>query len=195
MDRWIAAGVACLAVAALAGQFAQMPEGAPEAVWARLWLMAGFFTILTNGLIAVTMTARALGARIGAAWALTLVVAIVMVSAVYHAVLAALWSPQGLAWWSDQGLHSAVPLAYGAWWLAFAGKRLRWSALAACLAWPLGYCAYALVRGGLTGFWPYPFLDGSLLTPAELARNIAGLSLAFAILAAGLIAACRRFIR
>lgn len=149
-----------------------------------LWRMAGFFTILTNLALAAHMAAVAMGWRIGASRAAGLLLSILMVGIVYHLILARLWSPQGLAWWADQGLHTATPLGMALWWAIFAPKGLGWRDLPHWLAWPLAYCAYALVRGAATGFWPYPFLNADVLGWTAVAVNVLGMLVAFAALGA-----------
>ena len=154
----------------------------------RLWRMAGYFTILTNLLVALSMLAVGLRAPINAAWAAGLTLWITMVGIVYHAVLARLWAPVGLAYWADQGLHTAVPLLMAAWWAAFAPKAVTVRHLPLWLIWPLAYCVYALIRGTLTGFWAYPFIDVSMLGWTRVGLNVLGLLAAFAVLGAGLLA-------
>ena len=107
---------------------------------------------------------------------------ILMVGVIYHLILARLWASQGLAYWADQGLHTAVPLATLGWWLAFAPKDIRLRDLPFWLIWPLAYSLYSLIRGAVTGFWPYPFFDLPALGPLRLCVNIAGLVLAFSLL-------------
>lgn len=189
MDRTLAALTAILAMASLVGQYLDLPKGGS------LWLMLAFFTVLTNAVLAATSLARALGVRIGPRWALTLTASILIVAAIYHLILARLWAPQGLAWWADQGLHSAVPLVWTAWWLAFADKRLRPADVFPSLVWPVLYCLYALVRGSMTGFWPYPFLDGAHLSAAQIAWNILGLTVIFAAVSGLLIRLGQRLSR
>lgn len=161
----------------------------------RLWVMAGYFTILTNVLVAFTMLLAALKIAIPAPWAAGLTVWIVAVGFAYHALLAGLFAPTGLAWWADQGLHSLVPALTLAWWLVFADKAVAPRDMTLWLAWPAIYCAYALTRGQMTGFWPYPFLDAGTLGWAAVAVNVAGLVLAFALLGAGALALARRSVR
>lgn len=161
------------------------------------WRLLGFFTIVTNFLIALTMTARAFG-RWPRRWpderhALgALAVSIALVAAVYHLVLAKLWNPVGLHWWSDQGVHTAVPALFGVYWLMLAPKSgLRWSDSGRWMLYPSLYAAYALGRGAIEGWYPYPFLDvGKLGYPVVLA-NIGGLALIVGLGASVLIGYAR----
>ena len=49
-------------------------------------------------------------------------------------------------------------------WIFFVPKgTLRWSQPLFWLVYPLLYVSYCLIRGALTGFYPYPFVDVTLL--------------------------------
>lgn len=156
-----------------------------------LWRLAGYFTILTNLLVALMTALVALRWRVPGGLAYAAVLAIVMVGLVYHTLLAGLNDPQDLAWWADQGLHMAVPLLMLGWWLMFAPAP-RWQALISGMIWPMVYLIYALLRGGVTGFWPYPFLDAARLGWGGVALNSAGMVLAFTGVGTVLIALKRR---
>lgn len=187
-----ALAVTLIAYAALAAQ-AVVTWRLTGQVWATLWSLVGYFTVLTNLLVAVSyrlMMAR--GRTLSAGWLGGLTLWIALVGVVYHLLLARLWSPEGLGWWADQGLHSAVPVLTALWWALFApksGLTLRHPTL--WLAWPLGFVAYALIRGGATGFYPYPFIDVAALGYAKVGLNAAGLALAFWIGGAGLVLLAR----
>jgi hypothetical protein len=132
----------------------------------------------------------AIGGRATAGVAGAVTLAIIGVGVLYHALLARLFSHTGLAWWVDQGLHTAVPLAVALWWLTF--LRQGWPALLPVwLAWPTVYVAYALGRGALTGFWPYPFLDADKLGWPAVLLVLPGLFAAFAALGLAMIAIAR----
>jgi hypothetical protein len=139
-----------------------------------------YFTILTNVLVAATMAAVAAGRAPMARWIGGVLLAILVVGAVYHALLARLWAPQGLALVADQLLHTLSPLAVLGWWLAFGKKAsLRWSDALVWLVWPFGYCIYALVRARFSGSYPYPFIDLPKLGWLGLAKSTASLAAAF----------------
>jgi hypothetical protein len=63
------------------------------------------------------------------------------------------------------------------------------------LIWPAACAAYALVRGAVTGVWPYPFLDADTLGWPMVALNVAALVTAFAGAGLGLVAVARRLPR
>lgn len=145
-----------------------------------VWVFLGFFTILTNTLVAVTLSTPIVAARsrIGRFFARPgtlagVAVNIALVCVAYNLLLRQVWNPQGAQKLADELLHDVVPLAFVIHaWLAnrAAGPlfvaRFRWA------AWPLAYFAYALVRGAMTGFYAYPFIDvprlgyGGVLTNA-----------------------------
>jgi hypothetical protein len=145
-----------------------------------LWLMAGYFTILSNALAALVLGRAALtGVPVAPVPAGALALSLGLVGIVYHLLLAGLWAPVGLAFWADQGLHNAMPALVVLWWWFLADKRgLRATAPLGWLAWPAAYLVYALIRGGLTRWYPYPFLDLAALGPGAVALNLAGLLLA-----------------
>ncbi|MGV8988222.1 MAG: Pr6Pr family membrane protein [Cypionkella sp.] len=188
LSRFTALLIATLALASLRGQFDAM-EPAPVAD--KLWVMAGYFTILTNLLVAAMMFAVARRWKMSGVVAAGMVVSVALVGLVYHLVLARLWNPEGAAWWADQGLHTAVPLAVMGWWVAFAPKDIAGRDLPKWLIWPVIYCVYALGRGYATGFWPYPFLNADALGLGVLALNIVGLLAVLAALGAGVIGVAR----
>lgn len=177
--RLTAFALAILGLASLRAQFDALPN-IPDAAQ-RIWAMAAFFTILTNALLTAHLLAITNRWQISAVRAASLLLSIVMVGLIYHGLLSDLWAPTGLGWWADQGLHSAMPLGYAAWWLAFAPKDLRLQDLPKALLWPLLYLVYALIRGVKTGFWPYPFLNADTLGWPHLALNCAALVLAFSL--------------
>ena len=103
-SRVFAFAVAILALAALLAQYRVLPKAmGADTVAQRVWIMAGYFTVLTNALVAIHLLAVSAGWQISASRAAGLVVSICMVAMVYHLVLAALWAPVGLAWWADHG--------------------------------------------------------------------------------------------
>lgn len=145
-----------------------------------LVVLAGYFTILTNLIVAATLTAIAIGRAVGVSLigAATLFIAIVGI--VYSLVLRALWNPDGWQKVADMGLHDAVPLLAVAFWFAFVPKGgLAWRDPVIWLAFPLAYFVHALLRGATTGWWAYPFLNADALGHATVLRNAVILTAAF----------------
>ncbi|MAM63646.1 Pr6Pr family membrane protein [Maritimibacter sp. UBA3975] len=158
-----------------------------------VWVILGYFTVLTNLLVFATFARMALAGRmLSASWLGGLTLWIAIVGVVYHTLLANIWEPQGLALWADQGLHTLTPLLTLAFWVAFAPKAaLTWMDAVRWLSWPLIYTIYALIRGMFTGRYPYPFIDLTVLSPGQVAVNSVGLSVAFLIGGLVLIAISR----
>jgi hypothetical protein len=64
---------------------------------------------------------------------------------------------------------------------------LRPALIPAFLVFPVAYAIYSLVRGGLTGWYPYPFLDLRAHTAPEIVVNLVFLTIGFALFAAMLV--------
>lgn len=147
----------------------------------------GFFTVLTNILICVTLTIPRMAPTsapgrffsrpsVGAGVATS----ISLVGIAYHLLLRNVWAPEGLQWLADVLLHYAVPLLYVVhWWLAAPKASLRWVDPLIWCTYPAAYCAYALVRGALLDRYPYPFIDVNTLGYLQALLNACGLLLAF----------------
>ena len=146
-----------------------------------------FFTILTNLLVALVFSAIALrrpGGRVqflsSPSVQAATTVYIVIVGVVYQLLLRQLWNPQGAAWVADFLLHSVVPAGYVLYWLLFAPRTgLRWKDAVQWLAYPGVYVVYVLVRGAVSGFYPYPFVDVKVLGYGRVSANAAVLMLVF----------------
>lgn len=189
LARLSAFALAVIGLAALRAQFDAL-TGVALAV-DRIWAMLGYFTILTNAVLVVHLLAITKGWQISASRAAGLLVAIGAVGIIYHALLASQFPTEGLGWWADLGLHTAMPLGYAAWWLGFAPKAVRWRNLPEWLIWPAIYAGYALIRGQITGFWPYSFLNAEALGWAHVGRNLAALLVALALLSLAIAALAR----
>ena len=146
-----------------------------------------YFTVLTNLFVALSATLPLVAGAtppgrffakpevLGCA-----ITSIVIVGAGYHLLLRNAWSPQGLQLLADNLLHYVVPLCALAYWVVFA-PRNRLAALAP-LAWciyPVGYFIYALIRGELTGMYPYYFIDVAELGFAKVLANSAAMLVVF----------------
>lgn len=150
-----------------------------------------FFTILTNLLVALTLTAPtlALGTAVGRLFAMSEVatgvaVAITMVGGAYVTLLRHVWDPQGAQLVADVALHYFTPVIFVLyWWLAIPKSGLRWSAVPWMLLYPLTYLGYTIVRGALSGDYAYYFLDAVALGYRRFAVNALGLSALFVVIA------------
>ncbi len=162
---------AVVAIAALVLQLALVLNGGrvldetdqPD-LWVRLVRFFAYFTIQSNILVAVTATQLARDpVRDGAAWRvvrLAAVVGITVTGVVHFFLLRPLLDLDGADWLADKLLHMAVPVVAVIGWALFGPRprvELREVKLAIC--WPFAWLAVILVAGGLSGWYPYPFLD------------------------------------
>lgn len=188
MGRALASIGLIVGLCGLVGQFAwSVPaylsagRSLPGAVVAVL----GYFTILTNIAVILAYLAaltgrprffRQAGVRAG------LAMAIAVVAIVYHFVLARLWQPAGLLLFADTVLHYAAPAIYLVWWaLSGRGGSARPADLPYWLVYPLAYLFCALAHGGVTGQYPYPFLDLAANGPASVAISVGIMLTLFAV--------------
>lgn len=152
----------------------------------------GYFTILTNILVATAFTAHVMpdgnrlksffhGPHVRAALALYILV----VAVVYHMVLAELHNPVGLNALTNIGLHTVIPVLYIFDWVIFANKRLlSYKTIPLWIIYPLVYGFLTLGRGLLTGFYPYPFLDVTQVGFSGFATSMLGFTVLYGIGAA-----------
>lgn len=152
--------------------------GAPEAVWRYL----GYFTVLANLFAALVLSGAAAG-WIGPRREFMAATAMILVGIVYSLLLRESWSPQGLQKLADIALHDVQPVLVTLFWLSRGHGRLGSHDIAAALIVPLAFCVYALTRGAIEGWYPYPFLDVAQFGAAAVARNCAGIAIAFLAMA------------
>ncbi len=195
-DRIFAGAIAVSAWSGLAiqfvllvGAFARTGDGA----FAGVWRFFAFFTILTNILVASAATGWLVQRRPSARVMAMIAVSIAVVGAIYVIVLRPLWNPQGWQLVADVLMHYVTPIGFVAFWLGVAPTRtLAWRDAAWMLIYPAGYLVYALARGAVDGFYPYPFIDLPKIGAAQLALNSAGLVGLFAVLSLAAVALKRR---
>lgn len=187
---WLIVGVALLSLAGQAYVLVGLTAERGGHFGHALWVFFGFFTILTNILVTCACWFRLRGGWPGA-WPSQriafagLALCIALVGLVYHLLLSNLWNPVGLHWWADQGLHSVVPVLFVAYWVLHAPKAgLVWRDALRWLVYPALYFAYALARGAVDGWYPYPFLDVGRLGYGPVLVN--GLAIAAILFVAGL---------
>jgi hypothetical protein len=184
MLKAAAALVAIVCWAGLAVQFS-LTYGSQHDFVSSAWILARFFTILTNLALALIMTWVATGGRPSALLLGGLTLASLFVGIVYALLLQKLHDLSGAALVADILLHKISPVLMALWWLLFSPRaKLRSSAPFWWALYPLLYFAYVLARGREDGRYPYPFIDLSRLGWLQTALNAAGI--AFAFILAGL---------
>ena len=192
--RCVAAAAATVAWLALCLQLWLVIEKANTdgtLVSAALWRFFGYFTILTNLLVAIVASAMALKAKnsLRAAPArLAAATAIVMVGIVYSLALRHVWTPTGWQAVADHALHDVTPGAFLIAWLLWPHGGLMWRHGVVAISFPLLYVVYAMARGQIDGWYAYWFLDPSALSFLQLGGNVVLLSATFLAAALSLIA-------
>ncbi|MEZ5331796.1 MAG: Pr6Pr family membrane protein [Thermoanaerobaculia bacterium] len=196
--RGFALPAAALGWLALAGQLFFTVErvvGRGGSVAAGVVRYLGYFTILTNLLVALAWTAHACG---GWLWdrfferpkvRTGIAAAIVLVGLAYALLLRNVWNPQGLEKAIDVVLHDVLPALFVAyWWIWVPKAALRWSDAFVWALYPLGYFVYTLLRGPLLAHYPYPFLDVAELGYGRTLVNGLGLLAVFLVVSWLLVA-------
>ena len=133
-----------------------------------------FFTILTNILVAVYFTIKALGKdQLDKAGLLTAItVYITIVGLVYQVLLRHIWQPTGLQMVVDELLHSVNPLLVISYWYLFEKKFfVHYKEVFKWMIYPVVYLLYILTRGSFSGFYPYPFINVSEIGISQTLLN------------------------
>ena len=174
----------------------EMARANGDGVWHGVWMYVAFFTILTNLLAAAALTAAALRKATGflvSPGAVTGIAAsIILVSISYNLLLRNTWDPQGWQLVADLILHDFTPLLFvGWWWLVASAQPLRYAEILPWCGYPIAYFVYAMARGAVTGFYPYPFIHVAALGLGQVVVNALVILLGFVVIAALLIAVSR----
>ena len=157
-----------------------------------------FFTILTNTLLVLVY----LGAVVrGQRWLMlfrkpvtraTAAATITLVGTYYHFALSGLYQVDGLLEVCIVIMHYVAPVLYLIW---FAGWNrtgtLKWAAIPKMLVYPLVYLIFILLRGAVTGEYPYPSFDVAVLGYGPVAVTSAVLLVALIVFNAVAIAVDR----
>jgi hypothetical protein len=193
MLRLVAALIAAVIWFALVLQFFLSLKTAGErGIVFGIAMYLAFFTVLTNLIVAVVLTMPLLSpqSRFGRfcerhETVAGVAVNIALVGITYNLLLRNVWDPQGWQLVADILLHQVVPIVFVvyAWLLARErvpsySSRVRWA------IWPVLYFVYALVRGAMTGFYPYPFMDVGTIGYLRVFENAIGLVIAYFAIAA-----------
>jgi hypothetical protein len=173
-----------------------VPEGI-DTPWERFLDWITYFTILSNVLVAVVLTMLVLGPSLftrrtagGAAWrALRLdSVLMIVITGVLYNLLLAEGEKSGWDQVSNSMLHMATPLLTLIVWI-IAGPRglITGRTIGLSLLLPLLWAVFALVRGGVVGAYPYPFLDVTANGLTSVLVFIAVIVVIAVVLALGLL--------
>lgn len=151
----------------------------------------GFFTILTNILVAASLTLVYVkgisenGHFLTRPKTLTATaVYITIVGLIYNVILRFQWAPEGLAKLVDELLHSFIPVLFIFFWIKFVPKQsIKWKNILSWLIYPLVYLGYTLLRGSFAAWYPYPFINVTDLGYEKVVMNSAMVTVAFLVIA------------
>lgn len=159
-----------------------------------------YFTLDTNVLVALAMGWSALApesgpgkffSKPGVRAALTLY--ILLVGLVYHFMLREIWTPYGWAKVSNFMLHYVTPVLMLSNWLLISRKDgLRLLHVPAWMAFPAVYAVLVMLRGAMTGIYPYGFLNAAQIGWGASLTHIVELFLAMGLAGCIMVAAARR---
>jgi hypothetical protein len=140
----------------------------------RLWRFFSYFTTQANLLVVATSLSLAFRAdRDGSTWRvvrLNALTGITITALVHWFLLHPLDNFRGLLWASDTLVHIIVPVLVVLGWLVFGPRRrINVRVVLLGLIWPVLWLIYTFVVGGLTGWYPYFFLDLEQTRSGEVA--------------------------
>ena len=146
-----------------------------------------YFTILSNLLVAISLTPLVFAAKTNLGYKLSLPTSksavalyILIVGLVYNLVLRDIWEPKGWQLIADNLLHVIVPIAYLTYWLIFTGRKtLNYKDILSWTIFPFLYLIYSLIRGYYVNWYPYPFLDVAQFGYQQVLINAFFVMLAF----------------
>jgi hypothetical protein len=146
-----------------------------------------FFTMVSNLVVAVVSTMLAIDPSRSGRWFDGLrLAALVMISVtgiVYWLLLAG-EPTTGLDWVANMLVHSVVPVAaVGSWLLVGPHGRFRGGLLPLMLLIPVAWLVFAMLRGAISGYYPYFFMDVTEVGYAMASLRILGV-VAFALIVA-----------
>jgi hypothetical protein len=163
------------------------PATQDVAVAERVVRYFSFFTIVSNGIIAIITTAIAiapdsrLSKRLQNGSVLTAAaVYISIVAVVYSLFLRSVVNAQGWHLISDHIVHDAVPPLFVLYWLMYASKQdVQWLDPVKWLIVPVLYIAYSLIHGAFDSWYPYWFADVAKLGYSTALKNSGFVLMAF----------------
>lgn len=191
------ATTAVVAVTALVLQLVLVLGADGASLGVRLGRLVSYFTIQSNLLVAVgTATLARDPERDGTTWRavrLAGLVGITVTGLVHFFLLRPLIHVHGWDLVCDRMLHVAVPALTVVGWLLLGPRpRVTWQAFGWALAWPLAWLVWTLTVGGLTGWYPYPFLDVDEKGWGSVLGTSLGITVLFLLLFAAVAALDRR---
>ncbi len=170
-----------------------------------IWNMLRMFTIITNLLVGLVFARLAWKGTEAVSPMIVggIMLAIVLVGAVFNLLLAML--PHQTIWDAigDYTHHIAAPILVPLWWLLFSPHgRLRWSDPFLWALYPLAYSAFTFVRAqlmpsgtGIHSRYPYFFMDVDQFGLLTVALNLSAIAAGFVIVGMLVIILDRKLVR
>lgn len=155
-----------------------------------LFIYLGYFTILTNILCVLVAASHSskFADSLSLAWlrkpwmVTTAATSILNVGIQYHLLLSQKYNPIGLQYLANVSHHYILPVLFVFfWWCSVPRGALHWQDLGRIVIYPISYFLYLIIRGELTGLYPYFFFDVSQIGYTEALRNAAGITLASSV--------------
>jgi hypothetical protein len=155
--------------------------------WDAIGVLLGYFTVTTNLLVAAVLTVNVVGRTPERVWWVSaesgVAMFIAVVGAVFHFLLREYTDSVGAQRVASEWLHYVNPVLYVVWWLRCVEKgRLRWKDAVWWMAYPAVYATAALVRGAVTAFYPYWFVNVTMFGYARVAMNVVAFTAVFLVL-------------
>jgi hypothetical protein len=181
---------ALLIIGALGWQFRWSTDNSPTFTAGNFF---SYFTVLSNVLLAVTFVALAIRPALSQLLPFLTLRGIatlgIMVTGLVYAVLLAPESADvdvSLRW-VDFVVHTLAPLVGLVDWLVDRPRgRPPLVTVASWLAFPVVWLVYTMIRGALTDWYPYPFLDPDEESVGSIITTCLVITAIFVVLAAGL---------
>jgi hypothetical protein len=138
-----------------------------------------YYTILSNLLMVVCLTVILIAPK--SAWGrfflkgavLTgIALYITIVALIYNVALRNIWHMEGLFKLANELLHVINPVLFIIYWFVFVSKAgLKYRDVLPWLWFPFIYFIYVLIRGAISGDYPYPFLNAAKSGYAQVMFN------------------------
>jgi hypothetical protein len=149
-----------------------------------------YFTILTNLLAGFFLifysNQKAWTNQNGALTAVTMY--LFMVGLVYQVALRFVWSPTGWSKLANEMLHTINPILILLVWFAKEKTTLLgYQMIPKWLIYPSFYLLFIWIRGAISGYYPYYFIDRNTLSSNHFFTNVVVLVLLFVLFSFGFI--------
>lgn len=123
-----------------------------------------YFTIQSNILVGVVALLLAINTKRDSTRffvaQLTGLVCVLVAGVVYHILLASEEHLEGLTVLTNFVVHTSAPIMFTLGWLFFNDHgRTTWRIVRLSLLFPIGWAIFAMIRGAIIHYYPYPFMD------------------------------------